>query len=96
LNQELFEEFCEEFAFSGERRAECERGQREQLAAMLRATVETRRSSESDDLSLQVSLVAGCRTLLHIVAFCNPFLNAAVYSGAPQPDANLIAYLQIR
>ena len=66
------------------------------LAAMLGATVQTKRSSESDDLSLQVSLVAGCRTLLHIVAFCNPFLNAAVYSGAPQPGANPIAYLQIR
>ena len=29
------------------------------LAAMLGATVQTKRSSESDDLSLQVSLVAG-------------------------------------
>jgi site-specific DNA recombinase len=29
------------------------------LAAMLSATVQTKRSSESDDLSLQVSLVAG-------------------------------------
>ena len=29
------------------------------LAAMLSATVQTERSSESDDLSLQVSLVAG-------------------------------------
>lgn len=33
------------------------------LAAMLEATVQTKRSSESDDLSLQVSLVAGA---------CNP------------------------
>ena len=31
------------------------------LAAMLGATVQTKRSSESDDLSLQVSLVAGAR-----------------------------------
>jgi len=31
------------------------------LAAMLRATVQTKRSPESDDLSLQVSLVAGAR-----------------------------------
>ena len=29
------------------------------LAAMLGATVQTERSSESDDLSLQVSMVAG-------------------------------------
>ena len=32
---------------------------RRNLAAMLGATVQTKRSSESDDLSLQVSLVAG-------------------------------------
>jgi hypothetical protein len=31
------------------------------LAAMLGATVQTKRSPESDDLSLQVSLVAGAR-----------------------------------
>jgi hypothetical protein len=31
------------------------------LAAMLGATVQTKRSSESDNLSLQVSLVAGAR-----------------------------------
>jgi hypothetical protein len=31
------------------------------LAAMLGATVQTKKSSESDDLSLQVSLVAGAR-----------------------------------
>jgi site-specific DNA recombinase len=31
------------------------------LAAMLRATVQTKRSPESDDLSAQVSLVAGAR-----------------------------------
>jgi hypothetical protein len=33
------------------------------LAAMLGATVQTKRSSDSDDLSLQVSVVAGA---------CNP------------------------
>jgi site-specific DNA recombinase len=33
------------------------------LAAMLGATVHTKRSSESDDLSLQVSSVAGARNL---------------------------------
>ena len=31
------------------------------LTAMLGATVQTKRSPESDDLSLQVSLVAGAR-----------------------------------
>jgi len=31
------------------------------LAAMLGAAVQTKRSSESDDLSLQVSVVAGAR-----------------------------------
>jgi hypothetical protein len=34
---------------------------KENLAAMLGATVQTKRSPESDDLSLQVSLVAGAR-----------------------------------
>ena len=36
------------------------------LAAMLGATVQTKRSSESDDLSLQVSLVAGARNHLDL------------------------------
>ncbi|HXW07777.1 MAG TPA: recombinase family protein [Vicinamibacterales bacterium] len=36
------------------------------LAAMLGATVQTKRSSESDDLSLQVSLVAGARNPLNL------------------------------
>ena len=36
-----------------------ERELRGNLAAMLGATVQTKRSPESDDLSLQVSLVAG-------------------------------------
>jgi hypothetical protein len=35
------------------------------LAAMLGATVQTKRSPESDDLSLQVSLVAGARNPLN-------------------------------
>jgi site-specific DNA recombinase len=35
------------------------------LAAMLGATVQTKRSSERDDLSLQVSLVAGARNKLY-------------------------------
>lgn len=35
------------------------------LAAMLGATVQTKRSPESDDLSLQVSLVAGARNKLY-------------------------------
>ncbi len=34
------------------------------LAAMLGATVQTKRSPEADDLSLQVSLVAGARNHL--------------------------------
>ena len=36
------------------------------LAAMLGATVQTKRSPESDDLSLQVSLVAGARNQLNL------------------------------
>jgi site-specific DNA recombinase len=36
------------------------------LAAMLGATVQTKRSPESDDLSLQVSLVAGARNPLNL------------------------------
>jgi hypothetical protein len=36
------------------------------LAAVLGATVQTKRSSESDDLSLQVSLVAGARNQHHL------------------------------
>ena len=36
------------------------------LAAMLGATVQTKRSPESDDLSLQVSLVAGARNHLNL------------------------------
>jgi site-specific DNA recombinase len=36
------------------------------LAAMLAATVQTKRSSESDHLSLQVSLVAGARNHLNL------------------------------
>ena len=39
------------------------------LAAMLGATVQTKRSPESDDLSLQVSLVAGARSRLYRLAF---------------------------
>jgi hypothetical protein len=35
------------------------------LAAMLGATVQTKRSSESDDLSLQVTLVAGACNKLY-------------------------------
>jgi hypothetical protein len=37
------------------------------LAAMLSATVQTKRSPESDDLSLQVSLVAGARNQLRLL-----------------------------
>jgi hypothetical protein len=36
------------------------------LAAMLGATVQRKRPPESDDLSLQVSLVAGARNPLHL------------------------------
>ena len=36
------------------------------LAAMLGATVQTKRSPESDDLSLQVSLVAGACNMLNL------------------------------
>jgi hypothetical protein len=36
------------------------------LAAMLRATVQRKRPSESDDLSLQVALVAGARNPLNL------------------------------
>ena len=39
------------------------------LAAMFVATVQTKRSSESDDLSLQVSMVAGARNQLNL-DFC--------------------------
>ena len=39
------------------------------LAAMLGATVQTKRSSESDGLSLQVSMVAGARNHLNL-EFC--------------------------
>ena len=42
---------------------------------MLGATVQTKRSSESDDLSLQVSLVAGARNRLDL-----EFAWAAAYS----------------
>jgi hypothetical protein len=109
LNQELFEEFCEEFTremnrLRGEHRVNLVAGERElaralqepetrseatevlrdlvdaivltpdqggetlqidlrgNLATMLRTTVQTKRSPESDDLSLQVSLVAGLAT----------------------------------
>jgi site-specific DNA recombinase len=40
------------------------------LAAMLGATVQTKRSSESDDLSLQVSLVAGGRNHFGVLLAC--------------------------
>jgi hypothetical protein len=40
------------------------------LAAMLQATVQTKRSPESDDLSLQVSLVAGARSQQYLEFCC--------------------------
>jgi hypothetical protein len=40
------------------------------LAAMLRATVQRKRPSESDDLSLQVTLVAGARNPLNLEFAC--------------------------
>jgi hypothetical protein len=45
---------------------------RGQLAAMLGATVQAKRSSESDDLSLQVSLVAGARNCQYRRHFTSP------------------------